>query len=358
MLAAPNFRPETAPAGTAIPNEGLTNEEESNFPMDTQKIIARPPAPSSGVVHVNVRHTSRFTVVGNHLSQHADLSLAARGLAVHIQSLPPGAKVGIKALVERLPDSEARIASALRELEEFGYLKRTRERGPDGRVHTRTVSFNHPDAAALGTRQPRRPSPRPAPVPAPAPAPVKPPAPTPDLEQRWELEPEPDVESTPEPDPEPATAPPAEAVPPRLVPVPAAQKPPPPPLPQPRQRKPQLLHAAAALLIGLQRQDARLVLTEADIDYLAPGVAAWFERDASLAAVRHALTADLPQPLRFPAKLLRHRLTTLLPSGHFLPLAYRPVPMQNCDDCDRAFRAEEPGSCPACQGDRVHARSV
>ncbi|ALO09567.1 hypothetical protein AQF52_3973 [Streptomyces venezuelae] len=39
-----------------------------------------------GVVHDNARHTTRFTVVGNHLAQHENLSLVAIGLAVHIQS--------------------------------------------------------------------------------------------------------------------------------------------------------------------------------------------------------------------------------------------------------------------------------
>ncbi|MFF1919446.1 hypothetical protein ACFVW8_02580 [Streptomyces sp. NPDC058221] len=292
--------------------------------MAARQIIAPPSAPSSGVVHVNIRHTSGFTVVGNHLSQHAELSLTAIGLAVHIQSLPPGAKVGIKHLVERFPESEQRIAAALRELEEHGYLKRTRVHGRDGRVHTRTVSYNHPQAAAHGKERQRR---RPAPDSAPPVTPASPPPP-------------------PVP-PQPAEAE-AVAVAPRLVPVPTAQKPPPPPLPRPHNPRPQLLHAAADLLVGLRDQDAQLVLTEADIEQLMPAVAAWFERGASPAAVRHALTADLPRPLRFPAKLLRHRLTALLPSGRSLPAAYRAVPLQNCDDCDRAFRASEPGLCDSC----------
>jgi hypothetical protein len=79
------------PAGTGIPIEGLTNEEENSFPMDTQQISA-PSRASSGVVHDNSRHTSRFTVVGNHLTQHRELSLTAIGLAAHIQSLPAGAR--------------------------------------------------------------------------------------------------------------------------------------------------------------------------------------------------------------------------------------------------------------------------
>ncbi|MFE9815856.1 helix-turn-helix domain-containing protein [Streptomyces sp. NPDC005773] len=310
--------------------------------MATSHDIATPYVPPSGVEHVNVRHTERFTVVGNHLSQHPELSLAARGLALHIQSLPPGAKVGIKVLAARLPaDSEHRIAEALRELEEHGYLKRTRVRSPEGRVYTRTVSYNHPDPAALDKAQTqthtrarpqvnRPPKPRPAPAhspkPTPTPTPPSPPA---------------------QPEQEPAPLP--------RVPAPTAKKPPRPPLPQPVNPRPQLLRAAALLLVGLQNQDAELVLTEEQIDFLAPGVAAWFERDASPAAVRKALTEDLPRPVRFPAQLVRHRLTVSLPSGRSLPAAFRPVPMQNCDGCDRAFRAPEPGNCEECH-EAAHAK--
>ncbi|MFI6652080.1 helix-turn-helix domain-containing protein [Streptomyces sp. NPDC050529] len=300
----------------------------STFLMAASQAIAPPYAPPSGVEHVNVRHTERFTVVGNHLSQHPELSLAARGLALHIQSLPPGAKVGIKVLAARLPaDSEHRIAEALRELEEHGYLKRIRERSPEGKVYTRTVSYNHPDPAALDKARtqrksikPRKPRPTPAPNPNPAPSPAQP--------------------------AEPAPLP--------RVPAPTAKKPPRPPLPQPLNPRPQLLQAAALLLVGLQNQDPELRLTEEQINFLAPGVAAWFERDASPAAVRKALTEDLPRPVRFPAQLLRHRLTVSLPSGRSLPAAYRPVPMQNCDGCDRAFRASAPGRCDDCAGEANH----
>lgn len=74
--------------------------------MDTQHLSARSratagdrrPATPSGVIHVNTRHTNRYTVIGNHLAQHREMSLVAIGLAVHIQSLPAGAKIGIKFL--------------------------------------------------------------------------------------------------------------------------------------------------------------------------------------------------------------------------------------------------------------------
>lgn len=89
-----------------------------------------------------------------------------------------------------------------------------------------------------------------------------------------------------------------------------------------------------------------------DTARLAPGVAAWLERDVDPAAVRHALTADLPpEGVRRPAALLAHRLAAELPPPppFRAPAATaRPParhPMQNCDGCDRGFRAPRPGRC-------------
>ncbi|MFD8649271.1 hypothetical protein [Streptomyces mirabilis] len=76
-------------------------------------------------------------MIGNHLAQHPELSGLAIGLAVYIQSLPTGARVDIKTLAARFPEGPARIAAALRELETHGYLRRTRERTPGGRIVTR-----------------------------------------------------------------------------------------------------------------------------------------------------------------------------------------------------------------------------
>ncbi|NUK62488.1 helix-turn-helix domain-containing protein, partial [Streptomyces lunaelactis] len=144
--------------------------------MDTQQVSAPSRASSRvpgrvtafGVIHVNSVHTGRFTIVGNHLAQHGELSLIAIGLAVHIQSLPDGAKVGIKVLVDRFPESEARIAAALRELEEHSYLERTLARLPGGKLVTRTISYNQPGAIPATVAAPEPPTEpgRPASVPA------------------------------------------------------------------------------------------------------------------------------------------------------------------------------------------------
>ncbi|MFC9247198.1 hypothetical protein ACFT7S_25340 [Streptomyces sp. NPDC057136] len=308
--------------------------------MDTQQISALsramaevpgPPHPS-GVIHVVIPHTRLFTIIGNHLAQHGDLSLVAIGLSVHIQSLPSGARIGIKILAARFPESETRIASALRELETYGYLQRTRSRLASGRIVTRTVSYNQPGVSPQ--QAPAAPAVRAA-VTALAPTAAPPPA-----------APAPPPPPRPAPVPEPA---------PVLVPAPTAPKPPPPPLPRPSALTPELHSTAATLLAGLRRDAPQLVLSESDIELLTPAVATWLERDAHPDAVRRTLTADLPHPLKHPTKLLKHRLTALLPpplpgASVFTPVR-RAVPLQNCEGCDRAFRSTEPGHCRDCRID-------
>ncbi|MFD3758649.1 hypothetical protein [Streptomyces sp. NPDC058622] len=376
-----------------------------------------------GVVHVKARHTEQYTVVGNHLAQHRALSLTAMGLALHIQSLPTGAKVGIKRLTDRFPEGEVRIASALRELEAHGYLERSRVRLATGQVVTRTVSYNRPCATRPGL--PERPSPRrepavapergegavrrsgpvaepvpvpelvpgsgsgsvtvagpvseppsvpvpgsvsePPPVPGPEGAVVpgsgagaKPggeagaePAPPPDFGPWPECEPCFDLEPEPEPEPEaePLPAEPwswpepwaavSEAAS-ASAPAPVAGEPP----------GAAVRQDAVELLARLREDDPRLLLPERQVRRLAPGVSVWLERGAEPEAVRQVLAGGLPAELRNPAGLIAHRLATQVPprlgprpAG---PSTARPDPMQNCDGCERAFRAPRPGRCRDC----------
>ncbi|MDX3308295.1 helix-turn-helix domain-containing protein [Streptomyces sp. NPDC054884] len=263
---------------------------------------------AGGLTHDNARHTTRFTVIGNHLAQHRQLSLLAIGLGVHIQSLPKGARVDIKSLTARFPEGATRIAAALRELESHGYLRRERSRIPGGRIVTRTVSCNQPGRH----------------------------------------------------DPRPAAAEHAEHAPGAATPgkpkKPRGPSKPLPAVPRPGYPAPALLQAAADLLAGLRRHDPGLLLSACDTAHLAPGVAAWLERNVSPAAVRQALTADLPpEGVRRPAALLAHRLMALLPPpppfrGPAAPPPAVPHEMRNCDGCDRGIRSPEPGArCRECR---------
>jgi hypothetical protein len=234
--------------------------------MDKQNPSVPPcaqPRIPRGITHINVRHTTRFTVIGNHLAQHPELSGLAIGLAVHIQSLPTGARADIKTLAARFPEGETRIAAALRELEAHGYLARIRERLPSGRVVTHTVSYNRPRYADVQEPRPTTPQSKPAPTPTPTPAPA--PAPV-----------QPDAE---------------------IPPSPAAAPHPSNPLPAPERHTHDSAahHTATTLLASLHRDDARLLLAERDVRRLAPAVTAWLDRGAAPEAVRRTLTASLPE---------------------------------------------------------------
>jgi predicted transcriptional regulator len=322
---------------------------------------------------VKVRHTSRFTIVGNHLAQHRALSLIAIGLAVYLQSLPEGASVGIKSIASRFPESELRVARAMRELETYGYLGRTRERLPDGRIVPRTTSYNFPEAEPEAVRETVRevvrdvvrevvrdvvreavretPAPPPAPEPQPEPATAPEPVPVPVPAQ--EPKPEPDTEPEPEPEPTQEAVPSPEPAP---VPVPDPEPEPRPvqPTPLPSRHRP-----AADLLARLRLHDPRLLLSARDIERLAPGLTAWLDNGAHPDAALRTLSACLPEPLHNPAALVAHRLTVLLPPP--LPAAPRRTPAPalddwvDCDGCDRVFRAPEPGLCRDC---RLDAASV
>ncbi|MEU5546941.1 hypothetical protein AB0G85_31855 [Streptomyces sioyaensis] len=254
--------------------------------------------PSSGVIHIRTRQTSRFTVLANRLAQRAGSAVTV-GVAAYILSLPDGAPITIDALCTHFAEGKTAIAAALRELEAEGWLERRVERGPHGRITTRTFAYDLPGA-------PREAAPGAPPVAAEADGP----------------EPTTDPVHPPEPEPAPASDPPA---------------------PQ-----------AAELLAALPHRDRRLLLSEREITALAPAVTDWLDRGAAPQEITDALTSGLPARLnRRPARLLAHRLSALRPPSRTSPPPRpdRPpvVPLQNCDGCDRAFRADRPGHCRDCR---------
>ncbi|MEU7023825.1 helix-turn-helix domain-containing protein [Streptomyces sp. NPDC046203] len=306
------------------------------------------PAHAIGLAHRDIRLRQRFTIICNRLAQHEGLSLMAIGLAVHLQSLPAGALVGIKAIAAKFPESELRVARAMRELEKYGYLERFRERLPNGTFISRAISYNRPkgeaeaeEAAEAAARRELELEPEFGAEPVPEPEFEAKPEPEPELEPVAEEEPTPVAAcEAPAPTPEvPATE--APAVP---VAAPAALAA---PVEQPIPRRCQ---QAAELLVRLRVHDPRLLLSVRDIERLAPGLTTWLDRGAHPDAVLRTLSASLPHDLRHPAALLAHRLTNLLPPP--LPAAPRRpdvFPLQTCDGCERAFRAPEPGHCRDCR---------
>ncbi|MFD0144413.1 MULTISPECIES: hypothetical protein [unclassified Streptomyces] len=257
-------------------------------------------APRSGVIHIRHRHTERFTVIGNHLAQHKELSAVAIGLAVYIQSLPDGVSVTAKALALRFREGEKTVRRALNELERAGYLARPRLPVGGGKFATRTLAYDKPRGASEAGHAPE---PHPAPGPSPDTLPLPPKAP-----------------------------------------------------PAPRAARPSPTGPAAEVLVRLRLADSRPLLSARDVERLAPAVEAWLDRSATPAQIARTLTANLPPepvPIHHPARFLEYRLTTLLPPP--LPAAPAPppapLPLISCDGCERAFRSHDPeGRCIDCRG--------
>ncbi|MET9519399.1 helix-turn-helix domain-containing protein [Streptomyces sp. NPDC002994] len=278
---------------------------------------------AAGVRHIKFRHTERFTVLGNHLTQHPDLSLTAIGLAAHIQSLPDGVRIGIKELAKKFAEGEGRIASALRELGAYGYLVRSKERTACGKVVTRTVFYDNPAAGVRAAFA--------------------------------------DLVGEPEGEAAEVALPSATDVPTATVPTPTPEPKPRLTLPVPKSEPtPEIRRTAADLLAGLRGLDPRLRLAQWDIHRLVPAVAAWLERELSVTDVRRALLTRLPdEPIHHPAGLVAHRLAALLPpplpvfapsrSFYAMPPVARAA-FQTCDGCDRAFRSQKRGGlCRDCR---------
>ncbi|MET9410406.1 helix-turn-helix domain-containing protein [Streptomyces sp. NPDC002935] len=321
-------------------------------------------ATPSGVAHVREYQPDRYTIVGNHLAQHRGLSATAIGIAVHILSLPEGARVDIRSLAERFPEGRARIGCALRELETRGYVERVRERLPSGQMVTRTYAYHAP--ALTRARREGEPETTATPVaPAPRTSPTITTAPTsalpvqdltapggPPFEAETGAVPEPVVAAdvahvggtiTDAEPPEPTSAP-VESGPPRN----------------------EHRDKAEALLAGLRRTDIRLTLSGREVRRLAPLVVAWFENGLGRASVIHALTEGLPLHVRHPAGFLRNRLLDSLPpelpsspgAGEGGPLLNRqpsrPSVMVDCEGgCNRVFRAPFRGAwCRDCRAAR------
>ncbi|MFE2537191.1 helix-turn-helix domain-containing protein [Streptomyces sp. NPDC059371] len=309
-------------------------------------------ATHSGVTHVREYQPDRYTIVGNHLAQHRGLSATAIGIAVHILSLPEGARVDIRSLAERFPEGRTRIACALRELEARGYVERVRERLSSGRMITRTYAFHAPALTRARREGESEPTPAPAALSitaAPPPHLTPPHLMAPDRPASGGLPCDGLPEQVEAPDAGHVGAPVTEA----------GSADPEPPRGEHRDK-------AEALLAGLRRTDVRLTLSGREARRLAPLVVSWFENGLGRATVIHALTDGLPLHVRHPAGFLRNRLLDLLPpalpplvaadAGGPLPSGPMPPPpaMATCEGgCDRGFRAPFRGAwCRDCRAAR------
>ena len=83
---------------------------------------------------LRVKKNGDYTVISNAALRDPRLSCKACGLLVRMLSLPDGWNFSIRGLASMYKDGKAAVDTALKELEEAGYLRRTRTRDANGRL--------------------------------------------------------------------------------------------------------------------------------------------------------------------------------------------------------------------------------
>ncbi|UYX94777.1 hypothetical protein [Streptomyces sp. BI87] len=94
-----------------------------------------------------------FTSLPNATTRDKHLSWAAMGILSYLLGLPDGSRTSVRQLAGLRAEGRDRVAAALRQLEEFRYLRRVRRQGPTGRFTTDYEVFDvpyvdEPDASA------------------------------------------------------------------------------------------------------------------------------------------------------------------------------------------------------------------
>ncbi|MGW2633778.1 helix-turn-helix domain-containing protein [Streptomyces chattanoogensis] len=263
--------------------------------------------------------TRDFVIIPNSAARHRGLSFTARGILVHLLSLPDGAKEDVRTLADRNPGVGRRgVSKAVQELEDAGYYFRRTIRDPEtGQVWTETFVYDTPQDSPL----PASPG-----TGAPAdgnagtlPSGVKDPS-TKNLEKTL----------------------PSLSVP--KVQVPAA------PAWEGFKENDHQGQEAARVLARLATMDMRLRLSQRQVQELVPLAAQWLHNGASAVEITDALVHDLPAKVHSAAKLVADRLTRKLPEPRRSWARYA-----DCGQCRNPLPVgQASGICAVCSGVQVH----
>ncbi|MFJ5230136.1 hypothetical protein ACIQBJ_09575 [Kitasatospora sp. NPDC088391] len=244
-------------------------------------------------------HARHFTVLPNFLLQYRQLSYTARGLLADLLSRPDGWREDGRQMADSSPQGRRAVAKALKELTEAGFYRVERIQLADGRFVTENHVYDTPWQFLPSTTRPVPGGTTVAEVDAPL---------------RKERDQAPTLPAEPSP---PAPAP-----------------------PDARTR------AAIDTLFRAIRPEPRLRLGESEARALAPLVARWLERGATVADLAQALLPGLPVPMHSPTGVLRNRLERKLPPAAAPPAVPRRRP--ECPTCHDPV--PRPGHCLPCTG--------
>lgn len=249
-------------------------------------------------------HQRFFTTLANDVLRDNRLSFCARGILAHLLSQPDGKRDDIRTLADRTPEGRERVAAAMRELERFGYLRRTKKRTPEGRIYTEVDVFEAPEG------------------------PLSQVAPSAGFPASGDLAPGPDGDHPVNERDEKPTRP--------THPAPDADG-------GREGDGDEETQASAGLLARVARAEPRLSVGRLEALRLAPLVTEWRRRGASELHVIGSLTAGLPRTgVYHPARFLESRLVSKMPAER------RAAPARlECAGCNAPVLV--PGRCRLCR---------
>lgn len=107
-----------------------------------------------------IRKTNDYTIICNHVFRNNQLSYKAKGLLVEMLSMPDDWKFSTQDLIQRAKDGRDAVYSAIKELEDAGYLKREKATNEKGQFMGYDYNvYEKPDAENPDVEKPHRENP-------------------------------------------------------------------------------------------------------------------------------------------------------------------------------------------------------
>ncbi|MGW0705076.1 hypothetical protein ACWD4G_03710 [Streptomyces sp. NPDC002643] len=261
------------------------------------------------------RHAGNFTVVPNGIAQNRRLSFTARGLLEYLISLPSGAKEDARTLADNNPGVGRKgISDALDELIRERYYFRVTNRDDQGRIRTETYVFDTPQDSF---------SPLPA-SPGTGAAGATDAGTSPSGERNSSK----DGGKIPPFPPQDSDAPTG-----------AEQR------EGTSEKRDKQTAEAARILRRFAAIDSRLKLSERHVAKLAPSVADWLDRGATIGEITDAVTQGLPSKVYSAARLIADRLDRKRPERKRQWKTYTDCP----EGCGNLLPAgQDAGICNEC----------
>jgi hypothetical protein len=97
---------------------------------------------------IRVEKTGNYSIISNVCLRDDNISMKAKGLYSYLVTLPDNWVIYQQELLNHFPDGRTAISAAMDELEKYGYMRKERTRGADGRMSGWDYTlYEHPQVA-------------------------------------------------------------------------------------------------------------------------------------------------------------------------------------------------------------------